>query len=197
MPRLIVSIDGVHLREIPLTQPRTTLGRRSHNDVVIDNLMVSGEHAVLELTPQGVWLEDLDSTNGTLLNGSTVQRALLQHGDRVDIGRYTLELVADPPVPGKPVDVPVVPATASLLVLTGAHAGRALTLTKTVTTLGKPGVGLLSIRSTSSGYVVMQDQGEAPAWLNDQPLGPQALALRDQDVIRLANAQIRFNQPAP
>lgn len=192
MPRLIVSVDGVHLREVPLTKSRTTLGRRAQNDVVIDNLMVSGAHAVVHSTPRGIWLEDLDSTNGTQLNGKPVQRALLQHGDRIEIGRYALQFVVE----GRPVAAPPPnPRSASLQVLNGAAAGRELPLTKPVTTLGKPGVGLLSIHSTPVGYVVAQAQGDAPAWLNDQPLGREAQALHDQDEIRLADARIRFNQP--
>ncbi|MEN9539086.1 MAG: hypothetical protein RLZZ126_1321, partial [Pseudomonadota bacterium] len=49
MPKLIVSIDGVVIKEVQLTKDRTTLGRRPYNDIVIDNLAVSGEHAVLQM----------------------------------------------------------------------------------------------------------------------------------------------------
>ena len=53
MPRMIVSIDGVVIKEVQLTKERTTLGRRPYNDIVIDNLAVSGEHAVIHMTKIG------------------------------------------------------------------------------------------------------------------------------------------------
>ena len=65
MPKMIVSIDGVVVKELQLTKDRTTLGRRPYNDIVIDNLAVSGEHAALQMTGSEVHIEDLNSTNGT------------------------------------------------------------------------------------------------------------------------------------
>ena len=76
MPKMIVSIDGVVIKEVQLTKDRTTLGRRPYNDIVIDNLAVSGEHAVLQLTGNDVYLEDLNSTNGTYVNGKAVKKQL-------------------------------------------------------------------------------------------------------------------------
>ena len=61
MPRLIVSIDGVVVKEVLLNQSRLTLGRRPHNDVVLDQLAVSGEHAVIVSEGGQVVLEDLGS----------------------------------------------------------------------------------------------------------------------------------------
>src|SRR5687767_1817004 len=61
MPKIIVSFDGAVVREVTLAKTRTTLGRRPYNDVVIDNLAVSGEHAVLHMIGGNVYLEDLDS----------------------------------------------------------------------------------------------------------------------------------------
>ena len=78
MPKMIVSIDGVVIKEVQLTKDRTTLGRRPYNDIVIDNLAVSGEHAVLQLGGNDVFLEDLNSTNGTYVNGKAVKKQLLQ-----------------------------------------------------------------------------------------------------------------------
>ncbi len=95
MPRLVLSLDGVVLREVGLTKDRTTIGRRSHNDIVIDNLAVSGEHAVIYSTGGEVYLEDLGSTNGTTVNGQPIKKHLLQSGDAVEIGKYRLKFLAD------------------------------------------------------------------------------------------------------
>lgn len=97
MPKMIVSIDGVVIKEVQLTKDRTTLGRRPYNDIVIDNLAVSGEHAVLQLTGSEVFLEDLNSTNGTYVNGKAVKKQLLQNNDTVEIGKYKIKFINEVP----------------------------------------------------------------------------------------------------
>jgi pSer/pThr/pTyr-binding forkhead associated (FHA) protein len=93
MPKMIVSIDGVVIKEVQLTKDRTTLGRRPYNDIVIDNLAVSGEHAVLQMTGNEVYLEDLNSTNGTYVNGKAVKKQLLQNSDTVEVGKYKIKYI--------------------------------------------------------------------------------------------------------
>jgi pSer/pThr/pTyr-binding forkhead associated (FHA) protein len=93
MPKMIVSIDGVVIKEVQLTKDRTTLGRRPYNDIVIDNLAVSGEHAVLQMSGNEVYLEDLNSTNGTYINGKAVKKQLLQNSDTIEIGKYKIKYI--------------------------------------------------------------------------------------------------------
>ncbi|MDM7463107.1 MAG: FHA domain-containing protein, partial [Tepidimonas taiwanensis] len=76
MPTLIITLDGRELQRVPLTRPRTTVGRRPYNDIVMEHLAVSGEHAVFVLQPDGrVQVLDLNSTNGTYVNGRTIVSA--------------------------------------------------------------------------------------------------------------------------
>ncbi|MDO8262170.1 MAG: FHA domain-containing protein [Gallionella sp.] len=95
MPKMIVSIDGVVIKEVQLTKDRTTLGRRPYNDIVIDNLAVSGEHAAVQMQGGEVYLEDLNSTNGTYVNGKAAKKQRLQNGDTVDVGKYKIKFVND------------------------------------------------------------------------------------------------------
>jgi len=95
MPKMIVSIDGVVIKEVQLTKERTTLGRRPYNDIVIDNLAVSGEHAVLQMAGQAVTLEDLNSTNGTYVNGKAVKKQQLHSGDTIEVGKYKIRFIAE------------------------------------------------------------------------------------------------------
>ena len=97
MPKMIVSIDGVVIKEVQLTKDRTTLGRRPYNDIVIDNLAVSGEHAVLQMSGSEVYLEDLNSTNGTYINGKAVKKQLLANNDTVEIGKYKIKYINEQP----------------------------------------------------------------------------------------------------
>ena len=95
MAKLVIFLDDKVLKEVALNKDRITLGRRPHNDVVIDNLAVSGEHAVLLREGDGYVVQDLGSTNGSYINGKPVKRAPFREGDSLDIGKYTLRLLSD------------------------------------------------------------------------------------------------------
>jgi pSer/pThr/pTyr-binding forkhead associated (FHA) protein len=95
MPKMIVSLDGIVVKDVVLTKNRTTLGRRPYNDIVIDNLAVSGEHAVIQMSSGQVYIEDLNSTNGTNLNGKTIKREMLRNNDTIDIGKYKIKYFQD------------------------------------------------------------------------------------------------------
>lgn len=93
MAKLILSMDGLVLKEINLTKERTTIGRKPHNDIQIDNLAVSGEHAVIVTILQDSFLEDLGSTNGTVVNGQSIKKHFLQNNDIIELGKYKLKYV--------------------------------------------------------------------------------------------------------
>jgi pSer/pThr/pTyr-binding forkhead associated (FHA) protein len=95
MGKLVVSLDGVVIKEVQVTKDKTTLGRRPYNDIVIDNLAVSGEHAVLQMVGADVFIEDLNSTNGTYINGKAVKKQLLAHNDTVEIGKYKIKYLVE------------------------------------------------------------------------------------------------------
>src|SRR5688572_31394475 len=109
MAKLILSVDGQVLKEIPLSKERITIGRKPHNDVQIDNLAVSGEHAVIVSIMDDAFLEDLGSTNGTVVNGKAVKKHFLQDNDVVELGKYKLKYMAEK---GKPKAPPAAPAAA-------------------------------------------------------------------------------------
>jgi pSer/pThr/pTyr-binding forkhead associated (FHA) protein len=95
MAKLILSMDGLVLKEIPLTKERTTIGRKPHNDIQIDNLAVSGEHAVIVTILNDSFLEDLGSTNGTVVNGNPIKKHFLQNNDVIELGKYKLKFIGD------------------------------------------------------------------------------------------------------
>ena len=93
--KLILSMDGLVLKEITLGKERTTIGRKPHNDIQIDNLAVSGEHAVIVTILNDSFLEDLGSTNGTLVNGQPIKKHFLQSNDVIELGKYKLKYIND------------------------------------------------------------------------------------------------------
>jgi hypothetical protein len=97
MAKLILTLDGVMLKEYTLTKERTTIGRKAHNDIPIDNLAVSGEHAAIVTILNDSFLEDLGSTNGTLVNGQPIKKHFLQNSDVIEIGKYKLKYLNEAP----------------------------------------------------------------------------------------------------
>lgn len=95
--KLILSMDGAVLKEYPLNKERTTIGRKPHNDIVIDNLAVSSEHAAIVTILNDSFLEDLDSTNGLSVNGVPTKKHFLQNNDLIEIGKYKLKYLNDQP----------------------------------------------------------------------------------------------------
>jgi pSer/pThr/pTyr-binding forkhead associated (FHA) protein len=218
MPKMIVSIDGVVIKEVQLTKDRTSLGRRPYNDIVIDNLAVSGEHAVLQMSGNEVYLEDLNSTNGTYVNGKAVKKLLLQNSDTVEIGKYKIKYVNEaqpagfektmiikagsaglvaPPPGGAPAAAPAEAGgniSAAIKVMSGAAAGREVALVKVVTTIGKPGVAVAAITKRPQGFVVAHVEGAGKPTLNGAPIGAEPVVLKNGDMLELAGTQMQFVQ---
>jgi len=209
MPKMIISIDGVVIGQVALAKDRTTLGRRAYNDIVIDNLAVSGEHAVLHLRGGEVEIEDLNSTNGTYVNALVVQKQVLKDNDVIELGgcrihfraRSNLELgpgsgrnlaeedfessiplSAAPTEAGALVELGV----PMLRVLSDTHGGQDVPLQKVVTTIGKPGVAVAVVTRRRQGYVAASVMGEVT--LNGAPLGTDAVGLQERDVLELGGA---------
>lgn len=259
MAKLILSMDGLVLKELPLTKERTTIGRKPHNDIQIDNLAISGEHAVIVTILNDSFLEDMNSTNGTYVNGQPIKKHFLQNNDVVELGKYRLKYINETPTAAQspdfektmvlrpdmmrkaPADTPAaapsaapargptetqtgfrpgqsVPAGSSLgsslpapppapaappvsasanqvgaiQILNGANAGRELELTKTLTTLGKPGLQVAVITRRPQGYFITHVEGANLPVVNGRQLDAQAHPLEDHDVIEIAGVKMEF-----
>jgi pSer/pThr/pTyr-binding forkhead associated (FHA) protein len=272
MAKMILSMDGLVLKEIPLDKERLTIGRKPHNDIQIDNLAISGEHAAIVTILNDSFLEDLNSTNGTLVNGQPVKKHFLKNNDVVELGKYKLKFINDTPMqaapdfektmimrpkakmdaqaqpPVAPVAAPPMPAAdiqakaaaqtvigmatekaaedktvksaefapapaqaavpaaapaaapaagqqpvpAVIQLLNGANMGKELELTKTLTTLGKPGVQVAVIAKRPHGYFLTHVEGAQYPVVNGKTLDPQAYSLEDHDVIEIAGIKMEF-----
>ena len=247
MAKMILSMDGLVLKEIPLTKERMTIGRKAHNDIQIDNLAISGEHAAVVTILNDSFLEDLNSTNGTLVNGQPVKKHFLKNNDVVELGKYKLKYIAEQLAqvsdaadfektmvlrPGmlKPAPAPAPAATgaeaapaaksfgdthtgisaglavappapapsaaaalsAAIQILNGANAGRELELTKTLTTLGKPGVQVAVIAKRPHGFFITHVEGAQFPVINGKTIDAQAHQLADHDVIEIAGTKMEF-----
>ncbi|MDD2776099.1 MAG: FHA domain-containing protein [Gallionella sp.] len=239
--KLILSLNGVILDEYPLDKERVTIGRKPTNDIAIDNLAVSGEHAVVITLLNDSFLEDLDSTNGVVVNGFEVKKHYLIHNDLIEVGRHTLLYVNDQQKPLADVDKTVLvrhtpknnvvdadkkaprersaPSSlphadkdsteanshlstqtqhtaahpvATIQILTGPNTGKELELTKSLTTLGKPGVQVAVLTRRPHGFYITHVEGKKFPSINGLPIKDQPHVLQDHDVIELAGIKMEF-----
>jgi pSer/pThr/pTyr-binding forkhead associated (FHA) protein len=95
MARLVLSLDGQVMAEYNMNKERYTVGRLPDNDIRIDNAAVSGHHSLIINILNDSFLEDLNSTNGTYVNGKLIKKHALQHGDVVTVGHHQLRFVED------------------------------------------------------------------------------------------------------
>jgi pSer/pThr/pTyr-binding forkhead associated (FHA) protein len=204
MPKMIVSIEGVVVREVRLSKDRTSLGRRPYNDVVFDNLAVSGEHAVVSVSQGDYTIEDLNSTNGTYVNGRSITRHTLRHGDAIEIGKYRVKFYQDNHEDDHE-RVTIVDDGAALLsgeakdhgrllVLNGNAAGKAFTLNKPSTTIGKPSQAVIAISRQSHGHSVAVVEGAVPVTLNGETLTTHGSPLQSGDLIEIGGVQMQFHR---
>lgn len=242
MPKLILSMDGLVLKEIPLDKERLTIGRKPNNDIQIDNLAISGQHAVVTTILNDAFLEDRNSTNGTYVNGQPIKKHVLQSNDVIELGKYRLRYIVDSAQPGlapsELVDTQAleplmatpeidpdalrvgaaagrssqtqllsphlrdaalntnIGAAAAKLgvvqILSGANSGRELELTKSLTTLGKPGKQVAVITRRPHGYFITHVEGATFPLVNGRALDAQAHRLSEHDIIDIAGVKMEF-----
>ncbi len=211
MPKITIRLDGELISEVSLSKKRTTMGRRPSNDVVLGALAVSGRHACLIQQDQQVTIEDLDSTNGTYVNGRAVKKQLLQDNDTLEIGPFKIIFSSasgvlyqslDSPQP-PPYDAnwsqafrdvaepPAIPQ-GRIKVVSGSAAGRELPLTKTVTTFGKPGVNVAAITRRDADYYVHHVEGAQAPLLNGVVVAQEPVLLHQGDEITLSGTVLQF-----
>ncbi|MGB6487050.1 MAG: FHA domain-containing protein [Steroidobacteraceae bacterium] len=95
MARLVLSLDSQVMAEYNMNKERYTIGRLPDNDIRIDNAAVSGHHSLIINILNDSFLEDLNSTNGTYVNGKLIKKHALQHGDVITVGHHQLRFVED------------------------------------------------------------------------------------------------------
>jgi pSer/pThr/pTyr-binding forkhead associated (FHA) protein len=229
MARLILSLDGRTLAEYNMTKERYTVGRLPDNDVRIDNPSVSGHHCLIINILNDSFIEDLNSTNGTYVNGKLIKKHALQHGDKITIGQHQIRfadqqleedeedefektMVINPRSQDEEALEQARQAvdqetsangdarngevlTARLQVLTGEFSGREVSLTKSLTTLGRPDGHVVAITRRPNGYYIVRVSGKTTVdepQVNGLSLGVTALLLQDSDVLELSGIKLGF-----
>ncbi|MBR9814620.1 FHA domain-containing protein [bacterium] len=187
MGKLTVMNGAKTIRTVELEAERTTIGRHPDNDIQLQDNAVSGKHAVVMTILSDSFLEDLNSTNGTLVNGRQVAKHPLADGDVVTLGQHTLRYESAVQVdesaleqtmilrPGQmaaaaeqagerlgamPAAEPSKPLAGKLRLMSGANAGRELELTKALTTIGRPGIQVAAVTRRPDGFYLVHVGGQ-------------------------------------
>ncbi|NRR29212.1 FHA domain-containing protein [Oxalobacteraceae bacterium] len=192
MAKIIISREGQIEQQVQLSKERMTIGRHAHNDIVLAHPSVSGEHAVIVTILDDSFLEDLHSTNGTFVNGHRIGKHFLQHQDLIKLAKFQVEFQADGVRPLAAAAATVLPPQASIEVLNGNNAGKTMTLSKPLTSLGRPGVQVVVINRNGETYTITHAEGERIPLLNGKPMDRQPQRLKDGDVIDLSGTQMAF-----
>lgn len=199
MAKIILTLNGEVLREVELSKERITIGRAPHNDLVIDNRAVSGEHVVIVTVNDDSFLEDLNSTNGTQVNGQPIKKHFLREDDVVELAQYRLQYLAgsraangEDPERRLSAAHTMRERPASIKILNGPSAGRETAITKALTTIGRPDAQVAAITRRPEGYYLAHVEGGGCPLVNGQAIGPAPQALTDGDVIALAGIAMRF-----
>lgn len=226
MRKITISLDGEAVKEVTLDKPRMTIGRRPHNDIVLDLRAISAEHAALVMEQTNCFVEDLHSTNGTLVNGQAVQKYYLQHGDVIQLAKYEIryfnvdaqhseeklpapiwvndfadteslkQFDTSPPlrgdtniagmIDGVPQPMPFIK------IKTGPSAGKEMILSKSLTTIGRPGVQVAVITRRPQGFLITHVEGDTYPLVDGASIGVNAHPLVPGNVVNLSGTEIEF-----
>lgn len=193
MAKLIFLLDGNVIKEYVLDKERMGIGRRATNAVHIDNLAVSGEHAVIVTIGEDSFIEDLNSTNGTLVNGKQIKKQMLKHGDDIGLGKYKLRYIKDG-LPAQQVD-----GAFGDTVLVTPQASQAAPVEHVEEGAGDDVVPVESSSSqTAAPAEAPVTAAEVPAEKEDEELGPRLMILSGDDagsVLFLDKTMIKLGEP--
>ncbi|HEC18679.1 MAG TPA: FHA domain-containing protein [Gammaproteobacteria bacterium] len=218
--KLILTLDGEIINEYPLDKDTISIGRKHDNDIQLNDLTVSGRHAmIINTQPEQVFVEDLGSTNGTLVNGNHVKKIALKHGDVVQMGHHQFTFLNEGGAQYEPTmfikaemdeTQMVLPEWESraesikgqplggLRTLNGPLARTVMELRKPFSTIGFQGHKMALISRGLDSYTISpvatskHRRSSDHALLNGEPLPTAPTTLKPKDVINIAGFEVEF-----
>jgi pSer/pThr/pTyr-binding forkhead associated (FHA) protein len=220
MAKLVLSTGELIVCQCFIDKERLTVGRDAGNSIVVDDPAVSREHAAIVPLGNDHILEDLESANGTLVNGKRVSRRILQHGDVIALGRFHLRYLntrasagidlertmlieglargADEADVASEIQLPAAVSAkarlpkARVMMLRGNRSGSVIELDRVVATFGKPGRQLAVITRRPIGYFVTRVEGRRRPRVNGRPIGDEPRQLDNGDVVEVGGEKLEF-----
>ena len=190
--RLLVSSGRSPARVVPVAKECLTIGRRPYNDIPLDDLTVSGEHAIVRTRGTESVVHDLDSRNGTLVNGMAVKQRVLCDGDVIDIGIYRLRYVLDRAVLGEPAASESQLPVAFVDFLSGPLADTSQRIDRAITRVAGYAEQVAVISRRKGRFHITHLEGLTFPQVNGEEVGLTARPIVDGDLIELAGVMLRF-----
>lgn len=220
MSKLIQTVDGAVIREHIIDKDSISIGRKHENDIQLNDLTVSGRHALITTMGEHVYVDDLGSTNGTLLNGARIAKSVIKHGDVVQVGNFQFTYFSDEDAEYEPTmfvqaeiedtkiidtkatsELPVAARgerLAAVKIKNGPLAKKVLELRKPFNTIGFNGIKMAMIARNANNYTIsilkttkLRRESDVPK-VNGKPITVEARKLNEHDVIELAGTQMEF-----
>jgi predicted component of type VI protein secretion system len=194
--RLVISQGDALMQVVTIDKAAMTIGRRPYNDVCLDDLTVSGEHAVVRTIKGERFILNLNSRNGCFVNSISVEKQLLVDGDIIDIGAFRLKFVIERQNPeltrlsNKTVGNF---SNAKVTQINGRGRGKEVSLSQPITSLGKAGAHVAAVAKRNGGLYLTHIEGLTVPLINGEPAGIGSHLLKDGDAIELGGTMYRFN----
>ena len=218
--KLILALDGEILREHLIDREYLSIGRKHENDIQLNDLTVSGRHALISQSGNNIYIEDLNSTNGTLVNGNYISKYALQHGNIIQIGHHMFTFFNDDKEAYEPTmfikaeldeTEMVLPEwdmndkainlrgqpLGALRKINDPYSTAGVEMRKPFSTIGFEGKKLALVNRGPKGYSIVSiknttnGNGEL-ALLNGNRLGPTSVELNEHDIISIAGIDMEF-----
>ena len=216
MSKLTLSFKGRVLRVFPLQQGATYIGSDPKCHVHIDSLAVEPKHARIEVHGQDAILFDMNTSEGTFVNQEKISEHKLMDNEVIRVGKHTLQYSyeevtqLDANESSTSIDIhPVMEKLAEqraeynnhetsdakqgwLQILNGQNLGKTLSLNRSMTNLGKPGVATAVITRRHDGYFIAHLEGKKTPMVGENPIGEHSVKLEDGDTITIGNIKMQF-----
>ncbi|MEJ2391868.1 MAG: FHA domain-containing protein [Gammaproteobacteria bacterium] len=217
MSKLTLSFKGRVLRVFPLQQGVTFIGNDPACLIHIDSLAVEPKHARIEVQGQDAILFDMSGEEGTFVNQEKISEYKLKDNDQIRVGKHTLSYTyeevnqLDANESSTSIDIhPVmeqlaeqdtetrqIPAATGhkqgwLQILNGQNLGKTLSLNRSMTNLGKPGVATAVITRRQDGFFISHLEGKKSPMVGDKSIGEHSIKLEDGDTITIGNIKMQF-----
>lgn len=222
MSRLTLSFKGRVLRIFPVHQGLMHIGSNEDCDIVIDSLAVEPQHATIETQGSQSKLNDLGSESGTFVNQNKIKSYDLESNDLIKVGKHTLtftleevthlemnesstsidvspiiEKMVSEEIPAKKESTPAVesaqaPQHGWLQILNGQNLGKTISLGRSMTNIGKPGVATAVITKRGGGYFISHLEGKISPQVDNNDIGEHATELADGATIQIGNIRMQF-----
>ena len=218
--KLILTLEGDVVREYTVNTRSLSIGRKHGNDIQLNDLTISGRHAMITSIPDYVFIEDLGSTNGTLVNGNHIKKVALEHGDIIQIGHHQLTYLSQTEAKYEPTmfvkaefdeTQMIIPdwdeagesivkgqPLGGLRTLSGPVPKSVMELRKAYNAIGFQGKRMALITRGTKGYTIAAVTStrsrramDIPL-VNGLPLGTEPQALNENDVINIAGFEVEF-----